>query len=221
MSKLLDSPEHNDNRNYNYQKENFYIRDEFSVICDWIHEGSKVIDLGCGNGSLMKYILNKKNIEIEGIEISTTGVGACLNNNLKASVGEIDQDKTYLNYSDNEFDYAICNVTLQMVMFPEVLIRQMKRIARYQIISFPNFAFFGNRIDLLVHGRMPLPMIYGYEWYNTGHIHQLSVNDFIIFCKREKISIVKSHYLGFYKPLATYLSANFFSKVGIFLCKKY
>jgi len=148
MNKPSDNPKLNDNRNYVYNKE-FYIRKEFPIIRDWVKEGSKIIDLGCGNGSLIKYILDEKNVYAEGIDISQSGISICLENNIKAKVGYIDEEKTYKNYKDNEFDYAICNVTIQMVMNPEILLKEMKRISKFQIISFVNFAFLINRLELL------------------------------------------------------------------------
>jgi methionine biosynthesis protein MetW len=221
MSKEIDNPQKNDNRNYLYPRDKFYFRGEFPIICDWIENNSKVIDLGCGNGSLMKYILDRKKVEIDGIEISGSGVEACKKNNLRAIVGEIDKAGTYKNYSDNQFGYAICNVTIQMVMHPEVLVKEMKRIAKNVIISFPNFAYIGNRFDLLLNGRMPKPMMYGYEWYNTGHVHQLSVEDFKNFCLKENIIINRQEHLGFLKYPAKLISSNLFSKIAIYLCGKY
>ena len=88
---------------------------------------------------------------------------------------EIDEP---LSYADNEFDLSICHITIQMVMYPEVLLKEMKRISKFQIISFPNFAFYKNRMDLLFNGRMPKPMLFGYKWFSTGHIHQFSLKDF-------------------------------------------
>ncbi len=137
--------------------------------------GCHIIDLGCGNGSLMQKLIKEKNVTAKGIELSPSGVEICKQKGLDVTVGRID---TALPFKDNEFDYAICNITIQMVTFPEILIKEMKRIAKRLIISFPNFAFYRNRIDLLIYGRMPKPMLFGYKWYSTGHIHQLSLKDF-------------------------------------------
>src|SRR3989304_7536086 len=210
-----------DNRQYFYNDE-FYIRAEFPIIHNWIKEGSRIIDLGCGNGSLMKFIKENKNAETEGIEISESGVLAAINNGLKVKQGRIDNVDSYKEYANNQFDYAICNVTVQMVMFPEILIREMKRIARCQIISFPNFAFISNRFDLVFFGRMPKPMLFGYNWYDTGHIHQLSVKDFKMFCRRQNLIISKQSYLGlgFFGKIVNIFVPNLFSKVAIFLCQK-
>jgi len=130
--------------------------------------------------------------KVKGIEISKSGVTACRKKGLDASEGRID---VKLPFEDNEFDVAVCNVTLQMVMYPEVLISEMLRISKKQIFTFPNFAFAANRVDILLNGRMPRFMIPGYKWYSTGHIHQLSINDFCDYCRENKIDIIRTDHI--------------------------
>ncbi|MDD5491397.1 MAG: methionine biosynthesis protein MetW [bacterium] len=165
-----------DNRNYIWDNDQIATRPEYPYIEKWISNQAKVIDLGCGNGSLLQILKNKKKISPSGIEIAISGVNICVKRGLPASQGRIDVALT--NIPDNSFDFAICNVTIQMVMNPEILLQEMKRIARFQIISFPNFAFLWQRLELLFRGRMPQKLLYGYDWYSTGHIHQLSIKDF-------------------------------------------
>jgi len=174
MSKI-DSPLFNDNRNYDYSAASTEDREEYKLICEMVEPNSSVIDLGCGNGSLLEKLIKEKNVTAEGIELSESGVEVCKVKGLKVHQGRIDEK---LPLDDNSFDYSICNVTIQMVMYPEVLLTEMKRISKYQIVSFPNFGHYKNRIDLLLKGRMPKPMLFGYKWYNTGHIHQMSIKDF-------------------------------------------
>lgn len=171
----IDSPFNNDNRNYDYSNAFSEEREEYKLICELVEPNSKVIDLGCGNGSLLVKLIKEKNVTGEGIEISDSGVEVCEAKGLKVYKGRIDEN---LPFPDNTFDYSICNVTIQMVMYPEVLLSEMKRISKYQIISLPNFAHYKNRLDLLLNGRMPKPMLFEYKWYSTGHIHQLSIKDF-------------------------------------------
>ncbi len=216
---LIDQPEKNDNRRYQYD-EQVYVRQEFPVIERWIEPGSKVIDLGCGNGSLMKYLSDKKALSIEGIDIAPTAIAACQKHGLSARVGAIDETLSYASYRDKQFDYAICNVTLQMLMYPELLLAGMKRIAKHQIISFPNFAYLSNRFDLLCQGRMPQPMLYKYSWFNTGHIHQLSFRDFKEFCRKQGLEIVKTKHLGRLGKLADIFWPNLFSRVAVCLCRE-
>jgi len=219
MATNIDNPKYNDNRDYDYDKTDFYCRAEFPIINDLIKSGTNIIDLGCGNGSLMHYILERQKVNITGLDNSSSGVAFCAQHNLPAQLGEIDREETYKKYSDNQFDYAICNVTLQMVMYPEVLLREMRRISKYQIISVPNFAYLVNRLDLLLNGVMPRSMLYGYAWYNTGHIHQLSLRDFKIFCKNNGLKILSIWHLGRLAWLRR-IAPNYLSRESIFLCTK-
>ncbi|MCX7841307.1 MAG: methionine biosynthesis protein MetW [Anaerolineae bacterium] len=165
-----------DNRAYVWD-ETISTRPEYPYIERWITPGARVIDLGCGNGSLLLLLREKKNIIASGIELAPSGVAVCRARGLQVTQGRIDVPLD--DIPDAAFDFAVCNVTLQMVMYPEVTLREMRRIARYQIVSFPNFAFVLNRLELLLLGRMPRTMLFGYTWYNTGHIHQLSIRDFL------------------------------------------
>ncbi|MCK6603463.1 MAG: methyltransferase domain-containing protein [Ignavibacteriaceae bacterium] len=171
----INSPEFNDNRSYDYTRYETEDRLEYSVIEKMIPENSKVIDLGCGNGSLLDRLKYKKKCTVTGVEISESGVEVCHKKGITCFQKSIDVE---LPFENDSFDYSVCNVTIQMVMYPEVLLEEMKRISQNIIISFPNFAFYKNRIDLLTKGRMPRYCLFGYNWYNTGHIHQLSIRDF-------------------------------------------
>lgn len=206
----------NDNRNYDYSRGNFGHRAEFGVIVDWIPERARVIDLACGNGSLMKLLREKKGVEVEGLDLAPTGVDFCLRHGLSARVAAIDQRASYERYADRQFDFAVCNVTVQMVMYPEILLAEMKRIARWQIVSFPNFAHWSNRVDLLTRGRMPRPMIFGYDWYSTGHIHHLSIADYRGYCAANGLRILREEHLDRWRWLAGRWP-NLFSTVGVFL----
>jgi methionine biosynthesis protein MetW len=122
---------------------------------------------------------------------------------------------------NKQFDYAICNVTIQMVMYPEVLLSEMKRISHYQIISFPNFANWRNRLDLLLKGRMPKPMLFGYDWYNTGHIHQLSLKDFLDLAEKYDLTVCRQIHIGICGWIG-YIrnwNSNLFSTISVYLLK--
>jgi methionine biosynthesis protein MetW len=214
----IDTPLFNDNRNYDYSKVSSEERDEYKLICELVEPNSKVIDLGCGNGSLLEKLIKEKNVVGEGIELSESGIAVCKAKGLKVHKGRIDEK---LPFEDNSFDYSICNVTIQMVMYPEVLLSEMKRISKYQIVSFPNFGHYKNRLDLLFKGRMPKPMLFGYKWYNTGHIHQLSIKDFYELIKNvgglkilKKVSVFENYKI---KKFTALLFPNLCLPIIIFL----
>jgi methionine biosynthesis protein MetW len=150
-------------------------REEFHVIANLITSGSKILDLGCGNGVLLQQLQKERSTSGKGMELTTSGVQVCRAKGLDVIQGRIDER---LPFEDNSFNYTICNVTIQMVMYPEILLSEMKRVARFQIVTFPNFAFYRNRVQFALRGVMPPHMLYGYRWYTTGHIHQLSIKDF-------------------------------------------
>lgn len=202
-----------DNRAYVWD-ETFSMRPEYPYIERWITFGARVIDLGCGNGSLLMLLKEKKNIVASGIELTPSGVAACRARGLQVTQGRI--DVTLSDIADNAFDFAICNVTLQMVMYPEVTLREMQRIARYQIVSFPNFAFIANRLDLLLFGRMPRWGLFGYTWYNTGHIHQLSIRDFLATVTELGMVVRDRVWLGKLGRLCA-LAPNLLTQTAIFL----
>lgn len=194
----------NDNRSYKYSQNSISKRSEYSAIVKWIKKGSSVVDLGSGDGTLLKILKDKKKTKGLGVEISRSGVVAAKKKGIKSIQGRID---IKLPFKDKEFDYAVCNVTLQMVMYPEVLLEEMVRISGKQIVTFPNFAFVLNRLDLLINGKMPRFMIPGYNWYSTGHIHQLSIRDFENFCNRNSIEILETDH--FYPPRTLFFPKPF------------
>lgn len=213
----------NDNRNYVYSTDAVSVREEFKQIIKWVKSGSSVIDLGSGDGTLLLLLKEKRDIKIaDGIEIVKSGVITSRKKGLNVWQGRIDVPLNKIK--DKSYDYAICNVTLQMVMYPEVLLNEMGRIAKKQIVSFPNFAFLPNRIELLIKGRMPEIMLFGYKWYSTGQIHQLSVNDFEKFCKDNQFNILnRFHFMPKILRLPQsiiQLFPNFWSITSVYLLNK-
>lgn len=206
-----------DNRAYVWGKDEVSRRPEYEWIERWIAPGSRVIDLGCGDGSLLQRLKGSRGIEARGVELSPSGVEACRAKGLRVTLGSIDAPLD--DVPDDAFDYAVCNVTLQMVMRPEVLLREMRRVAPRQIVSFPNFAYLVNRLELLLHGRMPRRLLYGYRWYDTGHIHQLSIDDFRETIRPLGLSVEDAKFLGPLGPLAR-LAPNLWAHEAIFLLRR-
>jgi len=207
-----------DNREYQYASDSRAERREYATIQDWIPEGCRVLDLGCGEGSLLQALIREKKIQAEGMELSASGVEVCRSRGLAVRQGRIDET---LPWADDSFDYAVCNVTVQMVMYPERLVAEMARVARRQIISFPNFGNLRNRLELLFLGRMPRAMLFGHSWWNTGHIHQLSLKDFEQLLPRLGLQTLAQAHLGrLMLPGIGNLAPNLFSTLGLFMTER-
>jgi len=209
----------NDNRAYIWGEDSRSERAEYPYIIDFVKPGSCVIDLGCGDGTLLERLVKEKQVIAKGFESSQSGVKACRKKGLDVELRPIDKHKSYGDIPDVSFDYAVCNVTIQMVMYPEVLLEEMKRVARYQIVSFPNFAYFLNRKELLLNGRMPRTTLGGYSWYSTGHIHQPSISDFLELSGRLGLRSVHAVYFGLIPTWAKWWPNLFCSTVIFFLEK--
>lgn len=209
----------NDNRNYNYTENSITKRREYEIVARHVKKSSKVIDLASGDGSLLKLLIDKKMVKGLGVEVASSGIKSARQKGVKSIRGRID---VRLPFKDKEFDFAICNVTLQMVMYPEVLLREMVRISKRQIVTFPNFGYIMNRLELLFTGKMPRFMLGDYKWFSTGLIHQLSLKDFIDFCKNNNIEIVKTDHIFpnrlFILPkVILKISPNLFASGAVFI----
>lgn len=166
------------------------LRVDLRLIAELIPAGSRVLDLGCGDGALLAYLAEEKDVDGRGIELSQSGVNACVARGLAVIQG--DADKDLADYPSDAFDYVILSQTLQAVHQPREVVSQMLRIARRGVVSFPNFGYWRVRWDLLVHGRMPMTETLDEPWYETPNIHMCTVKDFVLLCDGLGITIEKS-----------------------------
>jgi len=169
-------------------------RIDHSVILDFIPAGTKVLDLGCGDGSLLVKLVRQKGVTGRGIEISEEGVRACIAKGLTVMQGDI--DKGLRDYPDNSFDYVVLNQTLQAVKKPDVVLSEILRVGKKGIVGFPNFAYWKMRFYLFTYGRMPKTEFLPYEWYDTPNIHFCSILDFREYCAKNGVTIEKTVYLS-------------------------
>jgi len=165
------------------------MRFDLQIIASWIEPGSRVIDLGCGEGELLKYLINHKNVTGSGIEHNESRVALCIEKGLSVLQGDINEE--VLDYPDNTFDYVILSQTLQQVYEPDTMIRSMLRIGKKGIVSFPNFSHWRCRLQLLSSGYAPVTRQLPYEWYNTPNIRVITIKDFRKFIHEVGFNILK------------------------------
>jgi methionine biosynthesis protein MetW len=165
------------------------VRYDLSIIASWIEPGSSVLDLGCGSGRLLRTLTSTKSVRGTGIERDEDKVTRGIEKGLSILHGDINEE--IRDYPDGHFDYVILSQTLQQVFDPARLIREMLRVGRRGVVSFPNFAFYRIRGQLLFRGRAPISRELPYEWYDTPNIRCITIRDFRRFCRREGFAIAR------------------------------
>lgn len=197
-----------------------YIRYDLKLISDLIEPDTKVLDLGCGDGTLLAYLKEHKNIIPYGVEISIKNIEKCIEKGVAVFHGDIDEGLA--DYQSNSFDYVILSQTLQVTKKPYKVILEMLRVGKKCIISFPNFGYIVVRLYLLFKGKMPKLKFLPFEWYDTPNIHHLTIKDFKNFCKKNNIKILKEIFINYFgdKHRRIKIFPNLFSQYGIFMISK-
>ncbi|MBI5129961.1 MAG: methionine biosynthesis protein MetW [Rhodopseudomonas palustris] len=196
-------------------------RADHLLVADMVETGSKVLDVGCGEGDLMQ-LLESRGVDCRGIELSREGVNRCVSRGLAVVQGDADTDLD--NYTDDAFDYVILSQTLQATRQPKVVLENLLRIGRRAIVSFPNFGYINMRLQLLINGQMPRTENLPATWYDTPNIHFCTIKDFVVLCDEINVKMERAVALDRYgRPLrlnAPWWFWNMFGEQGVFLLSR-
>ncbi len=163
------------------------VKFDYQIISNWIAPGSSVLDLGCGDGELLKLLITNKRIHAQGIEIDERAVRLCVTRGL--NVFQQDIDTGLSEYADKSFDYVILNQTFQQVKNPDFVLKEALRVGKEVIVGFPNFVYYLARISIFFRGRVPVTHALPYEWYDTPNLHFLGIADFIEYTRKKGLKI--------------------------------
>ncbi len=166
------------------------LRGDLRLVADMIEPGSRVLDVGCGEGELLAYLAEAKGVDGRGMELSQSGVNAGVRHGLSVIQGDADHDLQ--DYPSDAFDYVVLSQTLQATRQPRSVIAHLVRIGRRAVVSFPNFGHWRIRLNLLVNGRMPVTPVLTHAWYETPNIHLCTILDFIALCEELGVVIERS-----------------------------
>ena len=195
------------------------MKKEFKVIADLLPQNVRVLDVGCGDGSLMSHLIKEKNIEARGLELKKENVTKCIYKGLPVIEGNAETELH--QFPNQSFDFVILSQTLQAFYNPEKVLKDLLRIGKSVIISIPNFGYWKVRTSLLFFGKMPVTKTLPNSWYNTPNLHMCTIKDLFHFCLEKNIKIKKA--VGVNEDKTSEIKKsnleikNFFSKLGIFL----
>ncbi|MGH9674785.1 MAG: methionine biosynthesis protein MetW [Bryobacteraceae bacterium] len=191
-------------------------RSDYAIIGEIIEAGSRVLDLGCGDGDLLAWLVEHKQVEARGVELQTARVQRAIARGVSVYQGEIEGSLPH--YPDSAFDYVILSQTLQEMRRPLEVLREMLRVGRYSVVAFPNFGHWRVRWSHLVSGRAPRTDLFPYSWFDSPNIHFLTVDDFLELAAQQGWAVEKSYFLAGHRGVS--LRPNLLAEVAVFLVRK-
>jgi methionine biosynthesis protein MetW len=196
------------------------MNQNISFISSWIKTNSRVLDLGCGDGSLLAELKKQRNISGYGLEIDPDSINQCVEKGV--NVIEQDLNKSLENFPDNSFDTVIMTQALQAMRYPHLVLDEMLRIGSQCVITFPNFGHWRARAYLTLRGRMPVTKQLAYQWYDTPNIHFFTYSDFEALCRERNISVLRKQFIGEHFPdrLLKNLWPNLFAETAVYHLSK-
>jgi methionine biosynthesis protein MetW len=173
-------------------------RSDFAAIAAWVQPGTRVLDLGCGDGSLLRFLAEERGIAGYGVEIDDRNVLACVKNGV--NVIQRDLEAGLSVFESESFDFVILSQTLQAMKNTETIVREMLRVGREGIASFPNFGYWQHRLQILL-GRMPVSRDLPFQWFDTPNVHLCTIDDFEMFCRQHGVRILERIALNDRRPV--------------------
>ncbi len=182
------------------------------MMAEMVEPGSRVLDLGCGEGELLAWLKEKKGVSAQGVEIDARKVQRAIARGVSAYQSDIEQGLA--DYPDGTFDFVILSQTLQEMRYPLKVMREMLRVARHVIVAFPNFGHWTTRLSHLFSGRSPRTELFPYDWYESPNLHFLTINDFVLLCRTENWKIERQIFLRHNEEVTR--MPNLLAEVGVF-----
>ena len=190
-------------------------RPDYAAIAGWVNAGSSVLDLGCGDGSLLRYLRESRHVTGYGVEIEDDRVLDCVKNGVNVIQGDLERGLS--DFEDRSFDYVILSLTLQAVRNSERIVADMLRVGREGIVTFPNFGYWKNRLQV-IGGHMPVSDNLPYEWHDTPNVHLCTIADFERFCAGHGVKILERKVLTRGRPVS--LLPNFRGSLAVYRFQK-
>ena len=195
------------------------MKEEFKVIADLLPNNTRVLDVGCGDGALMEFLVKEKNIEVRGLELNQNNVQECIYKGLPVIQGNAETE--LYQFPKQSFDYVVLSQTLQAFYQPDKVLRELLRIGKSVVVSIPNFGYWKVRTSLLFFGKMPVTKTLPNTWFNTPNLHMCTIKDLFNYCESQNIAIKKV--IGVNEDKISLIKKsnlemkNLFSKLGVFL----